>query len=145
MAISLFLAFFFGHFCNHSNGKSYINARLLHLGYSSNKTFRRNWWKQLSAFGSRGGQISPLMLIPFWVHVCNFCKSIYFCMSFISRFCPHRFICKTKNSQFLMFSLKLLCEKIPYANNESSDQSACSCRADQDCLCQYDVDHTLKL
>ena len=33
----LFSAYFDGHFCYHSNGKSQINARLLHFGYCSNK------------------------------------------------------------------------------------------------------------
>ena len=36
-----FLALFGSHFCYHSNGKSQINTRLLHL-CSSNKAIRRN-------------------------------------------------------------------------------------------------------
>ena len=36
------LSLFGGHFCYDSNGKSEINARLLHFGYSSYKPIRRN-------------------------------------------------------------------------------------------------------
>ena len=37
----LFSACFGGHICNHSNGNSHINSRLLHLDYCSNKLIRR--------------------------------------------------------------------------------------------------------
>ena len=33
MAIYLFYAYFVGHFCFPSNGKSKINANIVHLGY----------------------------------------------------------------------------------------------------------------
>ena len=37
----LILACFGSHFSDHSNGKSQINIRLLHLGYWSNELIRR--------------------------------------------------------------------------------------------------------
>ena len=33
-----------------ATGKSKINARILHLGYSSNKPIRWNWWKATFSF-----------------------------------------------------------------------------------------------
>ena len=33
-----------------ATGKSKINARILHLGYSSNKPIRWNWWKAIFSF-----------------------------------------------------------------------------------------------
>ena len=39
-----------------ATGKSKLNARILHLGYSSNKPIRRNWWK---ATALEGAKIAP--------------------------------------------------------------------------------------
>ena len=48
-----------------ATGKSKTNAKILHLGYSSNKTNKMKLVKSnFSVFGSRGGQNSPLMHIP---------------------------------------------------------------------------------
>ena len=56
---------YFKHiFCYHSNDKSKINARILHLGYSSNKQMGDFREKQLSIFVSKGGQFRPLMHVP---------------------------------------------------------------------------------
>ena len=46
----LFSAYFGGHFCYHSNGKSQINTRYLHFGYCSNKLIRRKCWKTFFIF-----------------------------------------------------------------------------------------------
>ena len=43
MVIFLYSAYFGSYFCYHSNGKSQINTRLLHLGYCSNKLIGRNY------------------------------------------------------------------------------------------------------
>ena len=40
MANFLLSAYFGGNFCNHGNGKSQINTRILHFGYCSNKPIR---------------------------------------------------------------------------------------------------------
>ena len=65
MAIFLFLAYFGGHFCYHSNHKSRINARLLHFGYCSNKLIQRNLRRATFIFWPHrgGGQNSLLMHI----------------------------------------------------------------------------------
>ena len=63
MAVSLFYAYFVGHFCYHSNGKIQINAEILHFSYSSNKQIKRHWLKAIFSF-FRGGQNSPLMHVP---------------------------------------------------------------------------------
>ena len=47
-----------------ATGKSKINARILHLGCSSNKPIRMKLVKSNSVFGSRWGQNSPLMHVP---------------------------------------------------------------------------------
>ena len=39
-----------GHFCYHSNGKSQINTKCLHLVYCSNKLMRRKWRKTIFVF-----------------------------------------------------------------------------------------------
>ena len=58
---SLFSANFGGHFCYHSNGKSQINTRCLHLGYCPNKVMRRKWRKAFFLYFSlSGGQHSLL-------------------------------------------------------------------------------------
>ena len=55
----LFSAYFGGHVCYHSNRKSRINVRLLHLGYCSNKLIRRNLWKGTFIFWPhRGAKIA---------------------------------------------------------------------------------------
>ena len=76
MATFLFSAFFGSHICYHSNGKSQINTRLLHLGYWSNKLIGRNWWKTIFIFWPhRGwGHNSPLMHVV----LCQV-KHILFC------------------------------------------------------------------
>ena len=53
-------------FLYHSNRKSWINARLLHFGYCSNKLIRRNMWKSIFIFDLIGGQNSLLMHVPLW-------------------------------------------------------------------------------
>ena len=69
MAISLFYAFFVGHFCYHSNGKIEINPKFytsVILLISQSKEICE---KQFSVFGSKGGQIISLMHVPFhWNH-----------------------------------------------------------------------------
>ena len=55
LSISLFKAYFCGHFYYYGNGKSTINARLLHWGYHLNKQSDQIGEKQLSVLGSRGG------------------------------------------------------------------------------------------
>ena len=55
-------AFFGGHFCYHSNSKSQINTRLLHLSYCSNKVIKKNLvFSGLIGGGGGGGQNSPIM------------------------------------------------------------------------------------
>ena len=56
MAIFLFSNYIGGHFCYHSNCKSQINARLLHIGYCFNKLIQKKF--------VGGGQNSRLMHIP---------------------------------------------------------------------------------
>ena len=53
-----FSAYFGGHFCYHSNGKSQSNLRLLHFGNCSNKLIRTSWWNHFYRGG--GGQKKPL-------------------------------------------------------------------------------------
>ena len=69
MAISLFKTYFVGHFSYHRNGKSKIKAGILHLGYSLLNQLNEINETQLSVFGSRGGQICPLMHVALW-HRC---------------------------------------------------------------------------
>ena len=52
------LAYFGGHFCYHSNSKSRVNARPLHLGYCSNKLIR------IVFFSLIGGPKSHQRLYP---------------------------------------------------------------------------------
>ena len=59
MAISLFKAYFVGHFCYNSNGKIRINAKRLHFIYSYINQPKEIGEKQYSVFSSRGGQIAP--------------------------------------------------------------------------------------
>ena len=54
MVTFLFLAYYSGHFCYHSNGKSQINTRLLHLGYCE-----EIGEKQFSFSASTGVKIAP--------------------------------------------------------------------------------------
>ena len=43
-----------------ATGKSKINARILHLGYISNKQIRWNWWKRNFQFlALEGAKIAP--------------------------------------------------------------------------------------
>ena len=60
MTISLFLAYFAGHFCYHSNGKSKIDARILPLDHSSDKPIGWNWWKATFSFWPQRGPNLPL-------------------------------------------------------------------------------------
>ena len=55
VTISPFSAYFVGHFCYHINGKSYINAKLLHLFFLLliNQSEEIGDKRQLSVFGSR--------------------------------------------------------------------------------------------
>ena len=62
MAISQFWANFVGHFCYHSNGKKWINARILHLSYSSNNQIRKTLVKSnFQYLAPEGGKLAPLM------------------------------------------------------------------------------------
>ena len=62
MATFLFSAYFGGHFCYHSNGKSKINTRLLHLAYCSNKLIYEEIGEPNFYFVVlQRGQNSPLM------------------------------------------------------------------------------------
>ena len=68
MANFLFSAYFGGHFCYHSNGKSQINTRVLHFGYCSNK-LSKNYLKAIFVFclkGGGGGHNSLLMHVPLY-------------------------------------------------------------------------------
>ena len=49
----LFSAYFGGHFCCHSNGKSQSNLRLLHFGYCSSKQLVGAQWLSGSVLDSR--------------------------------------------------------------------------------------------
>ena len=64
-----FSDYFSRHFGYHSNGKSQINTRLLHLGYASNKLIRRIWKKKNLILGrigeGGGGQNNHLVHIAF--------------------------------------------------------------------------------
>ena len=57
----LFSAYFGGHFCHHSNGKSKSNLRLLHFGYYSNELIRTNWWKMFFYILASKWAKKPLM------------------------------------------------------------------------------------
>ena len=58
------LSLFYRPFCYHSNGKSKINARILHLDHSSIKPIRWNWWKVTFSFLLQRGPILPLNARP---------------------------------------------------------------------------------
>ena len=59
---------FWRPFCYHSNRKSWINTRALHIGYCSNKLLRRCLWSVTFIFWShRAGQNSLLMhVLLYW-------------------------------------------------------------------------------
>ena len=54
MVTFLFSAYFGCHFCYNSKGKSQINTRLLHFGYSSYKLMR-NCFSLIGGGGGGGG------------------------------------------------------------------------------------------
>ena len=90
----LFSAYFGGHFCYHSNGKSQSNWRLLHIGYCSNKLIKTNWCfflKIFSLIGGGGGQKSPLM------HVALYNKLE---MIFMKHYAPNPFLVMKDGSFF---------------------------------------------
>ena len=72
---------FGAHFCYHSNGKSQINTRYLHLNYCSNKLMRRKCWTTFFIFSFRGGKNSlfySLRLCPLWNFSCSFVVCWFF-------------------------------------------------------------------
>ena len=60
MEISLFYAYFVGHFCYHSNGKVKSMAEFYTWTILLINQFGEIGEKQLSVFGSKGGQISQI-------------------------------------------------------------------------------------
>ena len=71
MVTFLFTAYFGSHFCYHGNGKNWINPRILHLAYCSNKLTRRNLWKVKFIFWPhRGAKIASQCRYPFKTNPC---------------------------------------------------------------------------
>ena len=70
MANFLFSAYFGGHICYHSNGKSQINTRVYTLAIAL-INYLKETEKQLLFFDLKGGQNSFLMYVPLSTNLIN--------------------------------------------------------------------------